>query len=442
MSTEIQRGASGPLCPFSISKSLIDGVAVGEENPYANALAQFEKAVTYLNLKRGVAETLRYPKRELSVTFPVEMDNKDIKMFRGYRVHHSFALGPTKGGIRYSSDLTLDDVRALAMWMTWKCGLMNLPFGGAKGGVVVEPKELSPRELERLTRRYASEISILVGPESDIPAPDMGTNPQVMAWMMDTYSMHRGYSIPAVVTGKPVEIGGSLGRTEATGRGVAVTIREALRLKQIPIENATVAIQGFGNVGSVTSKIAHDMGMKVVAVSSSKGGVYRESGLDPQALVRQIDETGNILDFKDADQITNAELLVLKCDVLVAAAKENQVTSRNAGSVRARIIAEGANGPTTPEADEILNDMNVFIIPDILCNAGGVTVSYLEWVQDLQSFFWPVEEINLKLQKLMVKAFENVMEASRIYKVPSRVAAQILAVRRISDAIMIRGIYP
>jgi glutamate dehydrogenase (NAD(P)+) len=442
MTTEIERGASEPLCPFSISKSLIEGQKVGEENPYANALAQFEKAVAHLNLKRGVAETLRYPKRELSVTFPVEMDNKDIQMFRGYRVHHSFALGPTKGGIRYSSDVTLDDVRALAMWMTWKCALMNLPFGGAKGGVVVDPKKLSPRELERMTRRYATEISIMMGPESDIPAPDIGTNAQVMAWIMDTYSMHKGYSIPAVVTGKPVEIGGSLGRTDATGRGVAVTMREALRMKGIPIEGATVAVQGFGNVGSAAARIAHEMGMKVIAVSSSKGGVYRDSGLDPQALVRHVDVTGGLLDFNHADSIMNEELLLLKCDILVAAAKENQVTSRNADKIQATIVAEGANGPTTPEADEILNDKGVFIIPDILCNAGGVTVSYLEWVQDLQSFFWPVEEINLKLQNLMVKAFENVMEASRMYNAPTRVAAQILAIRRIAEAIMIRGIYP
>jgi glutamate dehydrogenase (NAD(P)+) len=442
MTVEIERGRREALCPFSISKSLIEGQKMGEENPYANALAQFEKAVRHLDLKSGVAETMRFPKRELSVTFPVQMDNKDIRMFRGYRVHHSFALGPTKGGIRYSPDLTLDDVRALAMWMTWKCALMNLPFGGAKGGVVVDPKELSSRELERMTRRYATEISIMVGPESDIPAPDMGTNPQVMAWIMDTYSMHRGYSIPAVVTGKPLEIGGSLGRTDATGRGVAVTMRETLRMKGIPVEGAKVAVQGFGNVGNATARIAHEMGMTIIAVSSSKGGVHKDTGLDPQALLRHVDETGGLQDFGHADSISNEELLILKCDVLVAAAKENQVTSHNADNIQAKIIAEGANGPTTPEADEILNDKGVFILPDILCNAGGVTVSYLEWVQDLQSFFWPVEEINLKLQNLMVKAFENVMEASRTYKVPSRVAAQILGIRRIADAIMIRGIYP
>jgi glutamate dehydrogenase (NAD(P)+) len=328
------------------------------------------------------------------------------------------------------------------MWMTWKCALMNLPYGGAKGGVVVDPKLLSQRELERLTRRYATEISLMMGPESDIPAPDVGTNAQVMAWIMDTYSMHRGFSVPAVVTGKPVEIGGSLGRTEATGRGVAVTMLEALRLNGIDPQSATAVVQGFGNVGSVAARMAQEMGLKVIAISSSKGGIVRESGLDPSALARHVEESGSMLGFENADQISNEELLALKCDVLIAAAVENQITSRNADQVKAKIVAEGANGPTTPEADEILNAKGVFIIPDILCNAGGVTVSYLEWVQDLQSFFWPVEEINRKLQNLMLKAFESVMECARNYNVPNREAAQILAIKRISDALIIRGIYP
>ncbi|MEI7449342.1 MAG: Glu/Leu/Phe/Val dehydrogenase [Desulfomonile sp.] len=414
----------------------------GEDNAYANALAQFEKAVSHLNLKRGVVETLRHPKRELSVTFPVLMDNQEVRVFRGYRVHHSAVKGPTKGGIRYSKEVTLDEVRALAMLMTWKCALMNIPYGGAKGGVVVDPKELSTRELERLTRRYATEISVLMGPESDIPAPDMGTNPQVMAWIMDTYSMHRGFSVPAVVTGKPVEIGGSLGRTEATGRGVAETMREALRIRGIDPEKATVAVQGFGNVGSVAARIAHEMGAKVVAITCSKGGIFNGNGLDPQAVIRHVEEGGCVYNFPDADGISNEELLTLDCDVLIVAALENQITSRNADKIRAKIIAEGANGPTTPEADEILNAKGIFVIPDILCNSGGVTVSYLEWVQDLQSFFWPVEEINLKLQALLMKAFESVMECARIYNVPNREAAQILAIQRIADAMMIRGIYP
>jgi glutamate dehydrogenase (NAD(P)+) len=370
------------------------------------------------------------------------MDDKSIRIFRGYRVHHSVVKGPTKGGIRYSADVTLDEIRAMAMWMTWKCALMNLPFGGAKGGVVVDPKALSIRELERLTRRYATEISIMMGPESDIPAPDMGTNPQVMAWIMDTYSMHRGFSVPAIVTGKPVEIGGSLGRTAATGRGTAVTIREALKRVSGMPEKPAVAVQGYGNVGSVTAALLHEMGFKVVAATTSRGGVYSAAGLDPAELSEYLDKNGSFGGFKTGDAITNADLITLDCDILVAAAVENQITSKNADQVKAKIVAEGANGPTTPEADEILNGKGVFIIPDILCNAGGVIVSYLEWVQDLQSFFWPVEEINVKLENLMIKAFYSVMDAARSYNAPNRVAAQILAIQRISDAIVIRGIYP
>ncbi|AFM26743.1 Glu/Leu/Phe/Val family dehydrogenase [Desulfomonile tiedjei] len=432
---------SGKHAPFSISGYLTNRQPNGD-NLYANALVQFDKAVAHLNLKQGVIEAMRFPKRELSVSFPVEMDNRDIKIFRGYRVHHSIAKGPTKGGIRYSADVTLDEVRALAMWMTWKCALMNLPYGGAKGGVVVDPKSLSSRELERLTRRYATEISILMGPESDIPAPDMGTSPQVMAWIMDTYSMHRGFSVPAVVTGKPVEIGGSLGRTEATGRGVAVTILESLKLKNLNPGSITVAVQGFGNVGSIATKLVHDMGMKVIAASSSKGGVINRSGLSPSHLIKYYDESKGLTGFPEGDFISNEELLTLDCDVLVAAATENQITARNVNKVKARIIAEGANGPTTPEADEVLNANGAFIIPDVLCNAGGVTVSYLEWVQDLQSFFWPVEEINRKLTTLMLKAFQSVMECAESYGVSTREAAQILAIQRVADAIVIRGIYP
>lgn len=439
---QTKNASDRPPCSISISQSLSGPEPRGEENLYANALAQFEKAVAHLDIKRGVADTLRYPKRELSVSFPVLMDNYDIKIFRGYRVHHSVVRGPTKGGIRYSSDVTLDEVRALAMWMTWKCALMNLPYGGAKGGVIVDPKALSSRELERLTRRYATEISVLMGPESDIPAPDMGTNPQIMAWIMDTYSMHRGFSVPAVVTGKPVEIGGSLGRTEATGRGVVVTMMEALKMEGIDPANVSVAVQGFGNVGSVAARLASEMGLKVLAVSSSKGGVFHGEGLDTAALIKHAEEAGSPLDFPGAENITNEELLTLPCDVLIAAATESQVTSKNADAIKARIIAEGANGPVTPEADEILNSRGIFVIPDILCNAGGVTVSYLEWVQDLQSFFWPVEEINLKLENLMLRAFRSVMDCARAHRVPNRVAAQILAIQRIADAIMIRGIYP
>lgn len=429
-------------CPYSISEALRHKKGGGEENPYTNALIQFDKAVSHLNLKRGVVDMLRYPKRELSVTFPVEMDNGEIGIYRGYRVHHSVVRGPTKGGIRYSAQVTLDEVRALAMWMTWKCALMNLPYGGAKGGVVVDPKELSRRELERLTRRYATEISILMGPESDIPAPDMGTDQQVMAWIMDTYSMHAGFSVPAVVTGKPVEIGGSLGRTEATGRGVVFSLEEALGLHQIEKAETTVVVQGFGNVGSVAATCSEELGMKVIAISDSSGGVLKEDGLDLTALKNHKKESGSVLGFPGAVNVTNDELITLPCDVLILAATENQIHSGNSDKVRARIIAEGANGPITPEADEILLDRGISVIPDILCNAGGVTVSYLEWVQDLQSFSWPLEQINRHLKNLMEGAFHSVMGCCRAHRVTERVAAQMLAIQRINDAILIRGIYP
>ena len=433
---------TNPGSPCAVRNPVKSSTGSNETNPYTNALIQFDRAVSHLDLKKGVIDMLRCPKRELTVNFPVMLDNGQIQIFRGYRIHHSVVRGPTKGGIRYSSAVTLDEVRALAMWMTWKCALMNLPYGGAKGGVVVNPKQLSHRELERLTRRYATEISVLMGPESDIPAPDVGTNPQVMAWIMDTYSMHRGFSIPAVVTGKPVEIGGSLGRTEATGRGVVFCMLEALKLKGINPENATVAIQGFGHVGSVAAKMVHELGMRVVAISCSKGGQYKSDGIDPLKVTRHMDHGGCLTDFEGADSISNEDLLTLDCDVLIAAAIENQITSANADRVKARILAEGANGPTTPEADDILGDKDVFVIPDVLCNAGGVTVSYLEWVQDLQSIFWPVDEINRKLQYLMARAFENVSETAQRYSVSNREAAQILAIQRISDAILIRGIYP
>jgi glutamate dehydrogenase (NAD(P)+) len=428
---------------YSITNSLADRENLDSANPYANAVIMFEKAVERMSLKRGVIKMMKYPKRELSVTFPVKMDNGDIRIFRGYRVHHSVVSGPTKGGIRYAPDVTLDEVRALAMLMTWKCGLMNLPYGGAKGGVMVDPKELSLGELERLTRRYATEISVLMGPESDIPAPDMGTNSQVMAWIMDTYSMHSGYSVPAVVTGKPVEIGGSLGRTEATGRGVIITVQQALKNEDKDPGRTTVAIQGFGNVGSVAARLARDLlGAKVVAVSSSKGGVYNPDGLDLVAVEKVYSETGLCADCVNSENITNEELLTLDCDVLVLAAKENQIRKDNAPQIKARIIAEGANGPVTPDADDIFMENDKLVIPDILCNAGGVTVSYLEWVQDLQSFSWPLEQINKHLDNLMIRAYDDVIGCCKIQKVTNRTAAMMLAIQRISDAIIIRGIYP
>ncbi len=415
---------------------------MAESNAYENALAQFDKAVAHLNLKRGIAETLRHPKRELTVNFPVKMDNGEVKLYTGYRVHHNTALGPTKGGIRYHQDVSLDEVRALAMWMTWKCSLMGLPYGGAKGGVIVDPKTLSLNELEALTRRYATEISILMNPQGDVPAPDVGTNGQIMAWIMDTYSMHHGFSLPAVVTGKPVEIGGSAGRLEATGRGVMVTARDAMQLLSMPVEGATAAVQGFGNVGSVAARTAHDMGMKVIAVTDVSGGVYNPNGLDIPALVSHLAATRSVVGFPGADSITNDELLALKVDVLIPAALENQITSANAHKVQCKVLAEGANGPTTPEADNILNDMGIFIIPDILCNGGGVVVSYFEWVQDLQAFFWDEDEINKQLERHVTKAFAQVMIAAKKHKVDNRTAAQVLAIQRVADVTLLRGIYP
>lgn len=413
-----------------------------ESNAYQNALAQYDRASAHLNLKRGIAESLRYPKRELTVNFPVRMDNGDVKMFTGYRVHHNTALGPTKGGIRYHQDVSLDEVRALAMWMTWKCSLMGLPYGGAKGGVIVDPKNLSNNEVETLTRRYATEISVLMSPQQDVPAPDVGTNGQIMAWIMDTYSMHHGFSMPAVVTGKPIEIGGSLGRIEATGRGVMFAAREAMKHLNLQIEGSTVAVQGFGNVGSIAARTAYEMGMTVIAVTDVTGGVYNPKGIDIPALITHLNTTRSVTGFPEADSITNAELLALKVDVLIPAALENQITSVNANQVKCKVLAEGANGPTTPDADDIINNNGIFIIPDILCNGGGVVVSYLEWVQDLQSFFWEEVEINKQLERHVVNAFKRVLEEAKCLKIDNRTAAQVLAIRRVAEATLIRGIYP
>ncbi len=415
---------------------------VTEANPYEMALAQYDRAVKHLALKRGIEDYLRAPKRELTVNFPVRMDDRSVKIFTGYRVHHSTARGPTKGGIRYHPGVTLDEVRALAMWMTWKCAVLNLPYGGAKGGVVCDPKLLSLQELENLTRRYATEISVLMSPEGDIPAPDVNTTPQIMAWIMDTYSMHRGYSVPAVVTGKPVPVGGSLGRAEATGRGVMVSTREALAQLNFPLKGARVAVQGFGNVGSVSASLLHAAGARIVAVSDSRGGTLNPRGLDPRALVQYKRESGRLDDYPGGQPITNEDLLVSDCDVLIPAALEQQITASNAERIRARLVVEGANGPTTPEADAILGARGVLVIPDILANAGGVVVSYFEWVQDLQSFFWSEEEINERLERLMVRAYREVGATARDKGVDWRTAALIRAIERVAEAIMILGIYP
>jgi len=411
-------------------------------NPYEMALAQFDKAAAYLDLKAGIREMMRKPKRELTVNFPVKMDDGSVKIFTGYRIHHSTARGPSKGGIRYHPDVTLDEIRAQAMWMTWKCAVVNLPFGGAKGGVACNPKELSQRELENLTRRYATEISILLSPEGDIPAPDVGTNPQIMAWIMDTYSMHKGHSVPAVVTGKPVEIGGSLGRAEAPGRGVKQTILAALKHLGLPVEDIRVAIQGFGSVGATTATLLQAEGAKIIAISDTRGGIYNPKGLDVKTVLRHKEETGSVVGFPDADGVTNLELITLDCDVLIPSALENQITRWNADNIKARLIAEAANGPTTPEADEILHDRNIFVIPDVLCNAGGVVVSYFEWVQGLQFFFWSEVEINRRLNEIMTRSFNDVIRIATEKQVDPRVASYILAIDRVNKATMIRGIYP
>ncbi len=409
---------------------------------YEIAVQQFDRAAEYLDIKSGIREMLRKPKRELTVNFPVKMDDGSVQMFTGYRVHHSTVLGPTKGGIRYHPDVTLDEVRALAMWMTWKCSVVGLPYGGAKGGVVCNPKYMSLSELENLTRRYASEISVLMGPEGDIPAPDVGTDAQIMAWIMDTYSMHRGYSVPAVVTGKPLTIGGSLGRAEATGRGVMFSLRKALRHLEVSMEGIRTAVQGFGKVGSVAARLLAEQGVKIIAVSDVCGGVYNDRGLDIPALLLHAKENRTVTGFADADAITNAELLALECDLLIPAALERQITGENAPRVKAKIVAEAANGPTEPEADEILNDRGVFIIPDILCNAGGVIVSYFEWVQDLQQFFWDEREVNKQFEVIMDRAFDAVLQVHLEKGVDMRMAAYIRAIDRVDRAATIRGIYP
>ena len=412
------------------------------ENPWEMALRQFNGAADHLPLKRGISDFLVLPHRELTVNFPVQMDDGGVRIFTGYRVHHSTVLGPTKGGIRYATEVDLDEVRALAMWMTWKCALMHLPYGGAKGGVAVDPRDLSRAELEHLTRRYTTEISVVIGPQRDIPAPDVGTNDQIMAWIMDTYSMHAGHSVPAVVTGKPVSIGGSAGRREATGRGVTIAAREAAAHAGTTLRDARVVVQGFGNVGSVSAYLLHDQGCRIVGLSDVYGAVHNPNGMDPRAVLRHVQQRGRLEGFPGAESIDNTQLLELPCDLLVPAAIEGQITRANAARIKAKIIVEGANGPTTPDADEILNERGVLIIPDILANAGGVVVSYFEWVQDLSSLFWSEDEINERLEPIMVNAFRSVVRLAKEREVDLRTAALIYAVRRVADALMTRGIYP
>ncbi len=419
-----------------------DEVSPAPINPYHMAVQQFESAADKLELSEDMREILRQPKRELTVHFPVRLDNGRIRTYTGYRVQHNVNRGPAKGGIRYSPEVTLDEVKALAMWMAWKCAVVGIPYGGAKGGVICDPKNMSPAELERLTRRYATEISMIIGPHSDIPAPDVNTNSQVMAWIMDTYSMHEGYSIPAVVTGKPLSIGGSEGRNDATATGVLFVTRQAAKRMGMPLQGARVSIQGYGNAGAIAARLFHNEGCKVVAVSDTRGGIYNESGLDPAVVLRHKQEHGTVVGFPQSQSVGVQDVLEVPCDILIPAATEGVITAANADRVQARIVAEAANGPTTPEADKILFDKGIIVVPDILANAGGVTVSYFEWVQDLQSFFWGVEEITQKLEVIMNRAFASVAEIADRTSCDMRLAANMLAISRVAEATQIRGIYP
>ncbi len=411
-------------------------------NPWTVAQQQFDLAAERLGLDDGMRAVLREPRREFTVHFPVHMDDGSVRVFTGYRVQHNLGRGPAKGGIRYHQNVSRDEVKALAMWMTWKCAVVGIPYGGGKGGVIVDPKKLSIREIEALTRRYFTEIEILVGPEKDIPAPDVNTNSQIMAWMMDTYSMHAGYTVPGVVTGKPISLGGSEGRNEATARGTVYCIVEAARHLGIELKKARVAVQGFGNAGSIAATLIGDEGATVVAVSDSTGGIHNAAGLDISRVIAWKKEHGTVQGFPGAVDVSSTDVLEVDCDILIPAALENQITPENADRIKARLIAEAANGPTTPEADQILWKKSKFMIPDILCNAGGVTVSYFEWVQDLNRDHWSEQVVNEKLKEIMVKAFTSVLAIARREQCDMRTAAYLLAVERVADAMQMRGLYP
>jgi glutamate dehydrogenase (NAD(P)+) len=410
---------------------------------WESALSQLDDAARLMNLDPGVHDVLRHPKRVLSVSVPIKLDDGLVKVFTGYRVHHNTTRGPSKGGIRYHPSVNEHEVKALAMWMTWKCAIAGIPYGGAKGGVVVDPKSLSRDELERLTRRYAAELLPLIGPDRDVPAPDLGTDEQIMAWIMDTYSMNVGHSVPGVVTGKPLSVGGSLGRTEATARGVMYVTEATLKHRGMHVEDTRVAIQGYGKVGAPAVRLlTEELGCVVVAVSDVNGGVYNPRGLSPTGLAAHREDTGTVVGFEGGVRITNEELLAIPCDVLIPAAMEGQITEANAADIKAEIIIEGANGPTTPEADAILEERGVLVVPDILANSGGVTVSYFEWVQDLQAYFWDEDEVNMKLRKIMERAYVDVLGIAEERKVPMRAAATILGVSRVAEAHVTRGLFP
>ncbi|MGI8924379.1 MAG: Glu/Leu/Phe/Val family dehydrogenase [Fimbriimonadales bacterium] len=407
------------------------------------AKQQLAVAAKYLEMDEGLHQVLATPRRQLIVNFPVVLDNGRVQVFEGFRVQHNMSRGPTKGGIRYHPDVDLDETTALAMWMTWKCAIANIPYGGAKGGVKVDIKKLSKRELEKLTRRFISDINIIIGPDTDIPAPDMGTNAQVMAWIMDTYSMQKGATSTGVVTGKPIPLGGSEGRVEATGRGVITAAEEACNFLNTKLDSSSVVVQGFGNVGSIAARLAVERGAKVVGVSDRVGGIYNPKGLPIHDLIlRYADREGGITEFKDCEKVTNEELLALDCDILIPAATTEQLHAGNADDIKAKLVVEGANGPTTPEADDMLSDRGVVVIPDVLANAGGVIVSYFEWVQDLQAFFWEENEVNAKLEKILRNSFAHVLQTSQQHKTNMRIGAYIIGVKRVADATVTRGIYP
>jgi glutamate dehydrogenase (NAD(P)+) len=412
-----------------------------EINPWENQAARFDLAARKLNLEEGLWKMLRMPSRELIVHFPVKMDDGRYEMFTGFRVQHSIARGPCKGGLRYSPDVTLDEVRALASWMTWKCAVVNIPFGGAKGGVICDPKKMSQGELERMTRRYTSEIIDVIGPEKDVPAPDMNTNEQTMAWMMDTYSMHKGHTVTSVVTGKPLNLGGSRGRTEATGHGVRVICDESLKYLQMPVEGCRVVVQGFGNVGSNAARLLMERGYTIVGIAEMEGGLMNPDGIDIRQLLEYKRRNNTTLGFRGAEAVPSDELLVMECEILIPAATENVITSRNAGEIKAKIIVEGANGPTTSVADQILAEKKIFVMPDILANAGGVTASYFEWVQDRQGYFWKEAVVNERMEAILQASFEDVVRYAEAHNVNNRIAAYMLAIDRVAITIRSRGIY-
>lgn len=415
-----------------------------DKNPFEMAKKQFDIVAEKMGLDENIRKYLKRIERSLIVSIPIIMDNGDLEVFEGYRVHHSTVRGPGKGGLRYSEGVFLDEVKALAMWMTWKNSLLNLPFGGAKGGVCVDPSKLSKKELERLTRRFTAEIINVIGPDIDIPAPDINTNPQIMAWIMDTYSMQRGKSVPGVVTGKPIVIGGSVGRETATGRGLYFILQAICEKLDLDLKSLKIVVQGFGNVGGNIAKILYEEGAKVIAVSDISGGLFDEEGLNIKELLEWRDQYGLLKDFYERDYffVSNKELLEIECDILIPASIENQITESNANDIKCKVILEGANGPTTPEADEILKRREIIVIPDILANAGGVCVSYFEYVQDLQSYFWKLDRINHELRNIMIEAFEEVYKVSKEKKVTLRIAAYMIAITRLKKAIELRGIFP